>query len=118
MRTSTPNFEGLAANGSERDHFKAAHVMSQCERCNESFYEVTERITHQELGECNPNESKPLRRGINDTQWLAIEKVIGGKQKHGIEKWFEIWHILFPNIPKPLNPYKGKYFLPRHYTRD
>jgi hypothetical protein len=57
-------------------------------------------------------QSHVLKESIDDGQWVKIEhllKVRRGlsaydKKQHDIEKWFEIWKLLFPNVPQPSNP--------------
>ena len=41
--------------------------------------------------------------------WLQIEKILKvkrdkGKDKSDIDKWFELWEVLFPNVPTPVHP--------------
>ncbi len=49
-----------------------------------------------------------MREGISDDQWASLEKHNRKKnqEKHRVEKWFEIWKILFPNAPMPETPCK------------
>jgi hypothetical protein len=57
-------------------------------------------------------QSQDLKEGIDDGQWAKIEHVLKTKRglsapdkmKHDIEKWFEIWKLLFPTIPPPSHP--------------
>jgi hypothetical protein len=57
-------------------------------------------------------QSQVLKEGIDDGQWVKIEHLVKVKRglsasdkiKHDIEKWFEIWMLIFPNIPPPSHP--------------
>ena len=51
----------------------------------------------------NPHE------GIDHSQWVQIDKILKvkrdkGKHKSDIDKWFELWEVLFPNVPTPVHP--------------
>jgi len=72
-------------------------------------------MSHQRLPEpCLPSASA-LKEGIDDGQWEKIENLLKKTRSrndagpphgpmHDLEKWFEIWKILFPGAPPPSSP--------------
>jgi hypothetical protein len=47
--------------------------------------------------------------GIDHSKWVQIENILKvkrdkGKDKSDIDKWFDLWEVLFPNIPTPAHP--------------
>jgi len=59
----------------------------------------------------NPCQLKPaaLKEGISEAQWANLEKKKSIKKQQAtsrVEKWMEIWDIIFPGIQKPDTPCK------------
>jgi hypothetical protein len=110
----------LLCSHTSRDHFKSSHRLPQCEKCYRILEDVTQLTEHRRSGTC-AQKGIELKEGIDDGQWEMIEEVLGKrgkspseKERHDIEKWFEIWAILFPGTPSPELPCKLlglKYFL-------
>jgi len=48
------------------------------------------------------------KEGIDEVQWAALEKQNRKKnqENHKVEKWFEIWDVLFPGANRPKTPCK------------
>jgi hypothetical protein len=61
-----------------------------------------------------------MKQGIDDDQWQKIEDLlrvkrklrIPDKGKHDIDKWFEMWKILFPSMPLPEHPCESNLEVP------
>jgi uncharacterized membrane protein len=56
-----------------------------------------------------------MKEGISDAQWTSLDEKKQGKKskaaaeekpKSEVDKWNDIWTILFPNIPLPATPCK------------
>ncbi|KAK9423213.1 hypothetical protein SUNI508_04507 [Seiridium unicorne] len=48
------------------------------------------------------------REGISDAQWEKLDGKKGKKgsqEKHRLERWFEIWRVLFPSKKEPKTPW-------------
>ncbi|KAK5658428.1 hypothetical protein OQA88_1817 [Cercophora sp. LCS_1] len=54
-----------------------------------------------ELGDSSKKE------GIDEAQWAALDKQNRKKNQetHRVEKWFEIWDVLFPGVDRPKSPW-------------
>ncbi|KAH8656116.1 hypothetical protein BGZ60DRAFT_417808 [Tricladium varicosporioides] len=95
-----------------KDHFKASHRPFQCVKCYGIFKDIDELQEHQRSEICSKN-LPALKEGIDDGQWAKIESIIKAKKgislaekrKHDIEKWFDIWRIIFPGVSPPSNPW-------------
>ena len=48
------------------------------------------------------------KEGIDEAQWAALDKQNRkmNQEEHKIEKWFEIYKVIFPGAEKPQNPCK------------
>ena len=46
------------------------------------------------------------KEGIDEAQWAALDKQNRKKNQetHRVEKWFEIWDVLFPSVIRPKSP--------------
>jgi hypothetical protein len=57
-------------------------------------------------------QPQALKEGIDDAQWAKIEHLLKSKRglsaqdkmKHDMDKWFEIWKLLFPDVSPPSHP--------------
>lgn len=94
-----------------REHLKRKHTVVQCERCYKIFRgnnrEASQQLTqHSRSDEICQIGDAGLREGINNVQWALLDKQNRKKpqESHKLEKWFEIWEILFPNNDKPKTP--------------
>lgn len=99
-----------------REHLKRKHTPVQCERCYHVFSGPDKARCINELTEhlrlevpCQKGESV-LKEGISEAQWAALDKQNRKKnqEKHKVEKWFEIWRVLFPEVPEPETPCKSR----------
>ncbi|KAF8854410.1 hypothetical protein BDZ45DRAFT_728818 [Acephala macrosclerotiorum] len=96
-----------------RAHFKQTHLHVQCGRCSQLFQgtpskRVADLNAHQLQG-CS--EKLPLvNEGVTLLHWAQIEDKTSGKKGGGkgvdtseVQKWNEIWGILFPGqqLPSP-----------------
>ncbi|RFU28008.1 hypothetical protein B7463_g8322, partial [Scytalidium lignicola] len=76
------------------------------------FKDIDELQVHQRSEIC-PKKSSALKEGIDDSQWAKIEDILRAKRgmsltekrKHDIDKWFDIWRIIFPHLSPPSNPW-------------
>jgi len=84
----------------------------QCNRCYRLF---TGSDTHGQLIEhyraaepCEIGDSI-LVEGISEAQWAQLEKQNRKKNQelHKVDKWFEIWRVLFPDKEPPSTPCKS-----------
>ena len=51
-----------------------------------------------------------MKEGISDAQWARLDKKKSAKKDqaiHRVEKYWEIWDVLFPQVPRPSNPCKS-----------
>ncbi|XXH02936.1 hypothetical protein Hte_009326 [Hypoxylon texense] len=99
-----------------REHIKRKHVVIQCQRCFRNFSEkgrkkedsVAELAKHHREPEpCalgNPNETN---LGINMDQESLLNESRGKKRQKisDVDKWFNIWKIIFPDKPQPSHPW-------------
>lgn len=61
-----------------------------------------------------PTSPEEGKEGISDAQWVQLEdkkqsrkgKGLAEKEKSSLEKWTDIWMVLFPSTPPPLFPCK------------
>jgi hypothetical protein len=94
-----------------REHLKSHHKPPQCERCYRIFEDVTQRTEHHKRAEICVQNGVELKEGIDDGQWQRIEALLKKSKKEPtreikdqVEKWFEIWEVVFPNTPRPQDP--------------
>ncbi|KAI1861501.1 hypothetical protein JX265_009468 [Neoarthrinium moseri] len=100
-----------------KEHLKRKHYPVQCDRCYEIF-RGSDRSVCMSLLEDHRQKATPcergdstLREGISDAQWAKLDGKRGNKnsqEKHRVQKWFEIWVVLFPDEERPGSPwYEG-----------
>jgi hypothetical protein len=69
---------------------------------------VALEIHRQLVAPCERKENI-LKEGISDSQWAKLEKKKNSKQSKEVsrvDKWWEMWDILFPDVPRPETPCK------------
>lgn len=76
---------------------------------------VAELAKHHQLDEICLKGSPSMKEGISDAQWVNLieeKQCRKGKAaaaqtpKSDVDKWKDIWGILFPQLPVPLTPCK------------
>lgn len=103
-----------------RLHLSRAHALGpRCPICFEEFRDdpaeplsADDRFNaHIQLQTCQPLPSPPPSRdGLTRDQFEAV-RAVGGRRNGrnaadpAAQKWFEIWDIIFPNVPRPVSPY-------------
>lgn len=104
-----------------REHLKRVHSPVQCDRCYEIFPgSLKERAAclaklaeHRQMAVPCERGDASNKEGIDEFQWAILDKQSRKKNQeaHRIEKWYEIWNVLFPgpDVEKPKNP--CEYFL-------
>ncbi|KAH7343059.1 hypothetical protein BKA65DRAFT_552670 [Rhexocercosporidium sp. MPI-PUGE-AT-0058] len=115
-RTSYRSCSGPGFKNIQRlkEHLKRTHYPVQCNRCWQIFpgsdraLSVLALESHRQLPDfCTLREPK-LKEGISDAQWAKLDKkksVRKDQATHRVEKYWEIWDILFPGVPRPSNPW-------------
>ncbi|KAK0613942.1 hypothetical protein B0T14DRAFT_386515, partial [Immersiella caudata] len=96
-----------------KEHLKRVHSPVQCERCHEIFPGTDRAACLSRLAEHRKmNVSCELgdpsrKEGIDEAQWAALDKQNRKKNQetHRVEKWFEIWDVLFPGKERPKSPW-------------
>lgn len=61
-------------------------------------------------------QPRQVKEGIDDTEWKAIVNHVKAKrglkgtdkERHEIERWYDIWDLLFPGVQAPSNPCKWR----------
>ncbi|KAH7418943.1 hypothetical protein BKA64DRAFT_698990 [Cadophora sp. MPI-SDFR-AT-0126] len=99
-----------------KEHIKRKHYPVQCDRCYELFtFSGSDRAagvralqTHRQLPQ--PCERRDSRRkeGISEAQCADLDKKKNAKKSQStssVEKYWEIWEILFPGISRPATPW-------------
>jgi hypothetical protein len=112
-----------------REHLRRKHYPVQCDQCYRIFKfrgkdrppAVTELQKHQLVGGCSQNSpsmeesilSSIDGEFISSAQWTKLDEKKHSKtgksvdmEKRKVDRWNDIWRILFPNIPSPLTPCK------------
>ena len=106
-----------------REHLKRKHYPVQCDRCYEIFpgsdraKSVMVLEAHRQLATPCERKEAILKEGISDSQWAKLEKKQNSKQSRGVsrvEKWWEMWDILFPGVPRPKTPCKEAIYPPKN----
>ena len=98
-----------------REHLRRTHSPVQCERCKETFNpgkggdraEALNKLAeHRKSKESCPLRDASLKEGVDEVQWAKLDKQNRRKnaEAHRVEKWFEIWDVLFPGVPRPDSP--------------
>jgi len=106
---------GLADECNEcREHLKRVHSPVQCERCHEIFAGtdraacLSKLAEHRKQAESCELGDPSRKEGIDEAQWATLDKQNRKKNQeaHRVEKWFEIWEVLFPDVQRPNSPCK------------
>src|SRR4051812_46155528 len=96
-----------------REHLRRKHNPVQCDRCC-CIFDGSDRATcmlelkkhHQLPVPCDLNSSG-TKEGISDFQWAILDKKRSKKNIQGlssVDKWNEIWSVLFPGVSHPQTP--------------
>ncbi|KAM7208151.1 POZ-, AT hook-, and zinc finger-containing protein 1 [Naviculisporaceae sp. PSN 640] len=100
-----------------KEHLKRVHSPVQCDRCYEIFPgSLKERAAclaklaeHRQMAVPCERGLASDKEGIDDRQWAILDKQSRKKNQeaHRVEKWYEIWDVLFPEpgIQRPENPW-------------
>ncbi|TLD12804.1 uncharacterized protein PgNI_04463 [Pyricularia grisea] len=95
-----------------KEHLKRKHTVVQCQRCYKIFRGQSREASvkleeHSRTDEPCQKGDPNLREGISTTQWASLDRQNRKKpqEAHKLEKWFEIWTILFPGKEKPTTPW-------------
>ncbi|KAH8668888.1 hypothetical protein BX600DRAFT_510942 [Xylariales sp. PMI_506] len=99
-----------------KEHIKRKHVVIQCERCGRIFAEKPKdhneglRNLHRhrlETLSCDLRADDSLPCAISIERSIMLDGSNNNKKTKStdIEKWFEIWKIIFPNHPEPSHPW-------------
>ncbi|KAI1771230.1 hypothetical protein F4818DRAFT_430554 [Hypoxylon cercidicola] len=99
-----------------KEHIKRKHVVIQCERCFRNFSKknmkkeesVAELAKHRREPEpCALGNPREANLGINMDQESLLNESRGKKRQKvsDVDKWFNIWKIIFLNIPQPSHPW-------------
>lgn len=97
-----------------REHYKKAHRPPQCEKCYIIFKDHDKLKVHRQAEPSCRKQPDISKGGIDDSQWEKIEPLFrvrrtlspSQKKRDDYDKWFEIWNILFPDVPQPPDPCK------------
>ncbi|KAK3386428.1 hypothetical protein B0H63DRAFT_136532 [Podospora didyma] len=96
-----------------KEHLKRVHSPVQCERCYEVFPGTDRAMCLTKLAEhakmdipCNLGDPS-LKEGLGEAQWAVLDKQNRKKNQevHRVEKWFEIWDVVFPGTERPKSPW-------------
>ncbi|KAK3315542.1 hypothetical protein B0H66DRAFT_536408 [Apodospora peruviana] len=100
-----------------KEHLKRVHSPVQCDRCYEIFPgSLKERAAclarlaeHRKMDVSCERGDPSMKEGIDETQWAVLDKQSRKKNQeaHRLEKWYEIWEVLFPEpgVERPENPW-------------
>ncbi|KAK1760077.1 hypothetical protein QBC47DRAFT_349 [Echria macrotheca] len=94
-----------------KEHLKRVHTPVQCERCYKVFPGPDRALClsrlsdHRKLAVSCELGDPSLKCGIDEAQWALLDR-INDKGTHRVEKWYEIWDLLFPGTKKPRSPCK------------
>ncbi|KAK4167480.1 hypothetical protein QBC43DRAFT_255955 [Cladorrhinum sp. PSN259] len=99
-----------------KEHLRRTHSPVQCERCKETFNpgkggdraeSLNKLAEHRKNETPCPLRDASLKEGVDEVQWAMLDKQNRRKnaEAHRVEKWFEIWDVLFPGVPRPDNPW-------------
>jgi hypothetical protein len=99
--------------GLPREHLKRKHYPVQCGRCFQTFTGPDRAALLVALQDhsrhdtpCNLRDPS-LKEGISDDQWVLLDKkksIRKDQELSSVEKWYEIWAVLFPELSKPETP--------------
>ncbi|KAK4224381.1 hypothetical protein QBC38DRAFT_485587 [Podospora fimiseda] len=99
-----------------KEHLRRTHSPVQCERCKETFNpgkggdraeSLNKLAEHRKSENPCPLRDASLKEGVDEVQWAMLDKQNRRKnaEAHRVEKWFEIWDVLFPGVPRPESPW-------------
>jgi hypothetical protein len=98
-----------------REHLKRKHHPVQCDRCYHIFpgsdraAGVLALESHRQHEIPCERGDAALKEGISDAQWANLDKkknVRKSKTSTRVEKYWEIWDVLFPDLRRPESPCK------------
>ncbi|OTA92612.1 hypothetical protein M434DRAFT_387044 [Hypoxylon sp. CO27-5] len=91
--------------GDVRQHIRRKHVVPiHCPICGAEFANENLRIEHINASYCQQHLFN--LPGATVDQIVAMKRAADdGNASTDVERWFEIWRILFPGIPEPESPY-------------
>lgn len=99
-----------ASTDTNREHLYRCHAQQSfsCPRCVASFEKQKDLDDHlRSQDPCKiANRKDGLQQTINKTQIERLKKRKGLYGQDDVQKWFEIWGILFPTHERPLSPCK------------
>jgi hypothetical protein len=73
-----------------------------CETCGSQFQSAESQMQHIQAANC---EARAFSMdGMTLKQQVAVSKTTARKISE-VDKWFQIWDILFPTIPRPESPF-------------
>ncbi|KAG4427622.1 hypothetical protein IFR05_016896, partial [Cadophora sp. M221] len=99
-----------------KEHIKRKHYPVQCVRCYEIFnfpgsdraVGVRQLDSHRQLPIPCERKDSSLKEGISDAQCADLDRkksVKKAQTNSTVEKYWEIWDILFPSSPRPTSPW-------------
>ena len=91
-----------------REHFQDVHRLFQCVRCYSIFTDAAQLQSHCRWEQCQ-RMPESFKEGIDESDWPKVEaalRVRRGKCKgrSDVERWFDVWDILFPGSLRPDHP--------------
>jgi hypothetical protein len=86
-----------------KEHLRRYHSKIRCPRCQESFRDTDSRDLHIRAGGC---ELQPdvIDERLNESQIKKLGARGSSKQTQ-YDRWYVVWDILFPGIPRPDSPF-------------
>ncbi|KAK0614651.1 hypothetical protein B0T14DRAFT_528850 [Immersiella caudata] len=86
-----------------KEHLRRCHSKIRCPRCQEDFCDTDSRDLHIRAGGC---ELQPdiIDERLNESQIRKLGARGSSKQTQ-YDRWYVVWDILFPGIPKPDSPF-------------
>ncbi|KAK7906584.1 hypothetical protein PG985_016321 [Apiospora marii] len=84
-----------------KQHLNRSHRTPDyyCARCYDTFHSAKERDEHTRKSNCHRRENHQYE-GITEDQKDQLAHP-SGRNKTPMERWFNIWDILFPGVPRP-----------------
>ena len=88
-----------------KQHLKRTHKRPDfyCGRCSQKFKERDHLNEHTRTNPPCENSAPKYGEMMTDRQHQEIKRHIGRQDQ--CESWYKIFHILFPDAPKPITPY-------------
>ena len=84
-------------------------------RGNDRATAVLELERHRQLDERCPRNSLEMKEGMSEGQWANLSEKRSNKKgksstaeepKSEVERWMDMWRVLFPNLAPPATPCK------------